>query len=118
MGETCNCVEEVAARYVDIITRRLRLAHYNILGHSFSALIAHRMVEVLTAQGVGSTLFLGDFEVAYTPQQFVEDYAPEKYTDRVKMGEWEGPELEAYKLAVRRHMYSHREDFDYCEQLL
>lgn len=116
--EACATLEDLATRYVDLVTHRLGSGHCNILGHSFGAMIAHSMAEVLERRGRSCTLLLGDFEVAYPPRHFMKSYDAETFSDRVKMGQWEGPELEAYKLVVRRHMYSHKEDIPYCAQLL
>ena len=35
---------------------------YNLYGHSFGAMVAHKMAEVLEAQNIKVTLLLGDFE--------------------------------------------------------
>jgi len=115
---SCNNLEDVATNYVDMLNRKFGYSHFNILGHSFGAMLAHKMAEILEIRNQTCTLMLGDFEVAYPPRHFMQHYEAEKFSDRVKMGDWEGEEMEAYKILVRRHMWSHKEDAAYCTKLL
>ncbi|CAJ1448840.1 unnamed protein product [Effrenium voratum] len=114
--KSCCTLEDLARMHVEALQRRFGFRSYNLYGHSFGAMVAHKMAEVLEAQNIKVTLLLGDFEVAYPPERFMASES--QFTERCRMGAWEGPEMEAYKILLRRHMFSHREDAEYCEQLL
>ncbi|CAE7441068.1 cdmE, partial [Symbiodinium natans] len=115
---TCSNLEDLAKIHVETLVARFGYSSYNIYGHSFGAMVAHKMAELLELRGVAVTLFLGDFEVAYPPERFMESPDMDEFTDRCRMGSWEGPEMEAYKILLRRHMFAHREDAQYCRTLL
>mmetsp|Transcript_47615 Transcript_47615/g.111353 ORF Transcript_47615/g.111353 Transcript_47615/m.111353 type:complete len:1708 (+) Transcript_47615:54-5177(+) len=116
--QACSSLEDLAQGHVETLQARFGYRSYNIYGHSFGAMVAHKMAELLEQRGIAVTLFLGDFEVAYPPERFMDNPREDEFTDRCRMGSWEGPEMEAYKILLRRHMFSHREDADYCRQLL
>ncbi|CAE7705811.1 ppsA [Symbiodinium pilosum] len=118
LREACSNLEDLAQMHVATLTARFGYKTYNIYGHSFGAMVAHKMAELFEQKGVAVTLFLGDFEVAYPPERFMSNVNADDFTDRCRMGNWEGPELEAYKILLRRHMFSHREDAKYCRILL
>ena len=89
-------VEEVASLYIRLLTHVSDLSsRVNVLGHSFGAVIAHRMAYQLEARGVSVTLLLGDFEVAYPPERF-SSWRRTSNVARVFIGAWEGAKIEEH----------------------